>query len=273
MTTTPGAALRRGTGQAHVLRRARGPLPTRVSATPALPPDFRTALERGADRIGLALTAAQVTAIEGHARLLLAWTDAVNLTSIRAPLDLARLHVLDSLSAVPILRDEGEGALLDLGSGGGYPGLPLAVVLGRRALLVDSVGKKARFLETAVTALALGRQIEVATARAESLARGSDRERWPVVTARAVAPLAELVELAFPLLMPGGRLVAWKRGDIAEELTAARRAVDAAGGGVLTVRDPGINELPGHLLVEIRKTGATPADLPRDPAVRRRRPW
>ena len=103
---------------------------------------------------------------------------------------------------------------LDLGSGGGYPGLPLALALpAERALLVDSIAKKAAFLEVAVAAAGVAGRVEIAAARAESLAADRrHRERWPAVTVRAVASLAELVELAFPLLAPGGVLVAWKRG-------------------------------------------------------------
>jgi 16S rRNA (guanine527-N7)-methyltransferase len=93
------------------------------------------------------------------------------------------------------------------------------------------------------------------------------------VTARAVGSLAELVELAFPLLALGGRLVAWKRGDVAAELHAARRAVGALGGGSIDEAPVRVTGLPGHLLVVVTKRGRTAAEYPREPAVRRREPW
>jgi 16S rRNA (guanine527-N7)-methyltransferase len=212
-------------------------------------------------------------AIEGHVRLLVAWNAAINLTAIRDPAAIARLHVVDSLAALPLLATRGVDGLLDLGSGGGFPGLPLAVALDAGALLVDSVGKKARFLAVAAEALELPR-VTATDARAEALASSPrEREAWPLVTARAVAPLAELVELVFPLLRPGGLLVAWKRGEIDAELAAAGRAGEALGGIDLEVTTPGPVALPEHHLVAITKRRPTPPGWPRDPAVRRRRPW
>jgi 16S rRNA (guanine527-N7)-methyltransferase len=182
---------------------------------------------------------------------------------------------VDSLAALPVLATRRVGQFVDLGSGGGFPGLPLAIVLpAHGALLVDSIGKKARFLETVIDAVGLAGRAGVHGGRAEALADdASHRERWPAVLARAVAALPDLVELAFPLLEPGGILVAWKRGDIDTEMDAARRAVAALGSGALEKHDVPVAALPGHRLVVIAKTGRTPDGFPRDPAVRRRAPW
>ncbi len=231
-------------------------------------------LDAGLAELGVVLTPLQRRAIDDHIRLLLAWTGAINLTAIREPAAIAQRHVLDALAAVPLLRTSGQtGRLLDLGSGAGFPGLPLAVALGIEALLVDSVAKKVRFLDTAIEALGLP-GIRAAAARAESLATDPPhRAAWPVVTARAVASLADLVELAFPLLEVGGRLVAWKRGDVELEVDAARRAVAELGGGSIETRPAGLRALPDHRLVVARKTGPTRDGWPRDPAARRRRPW
>jgi 16S rRNA (guanine527-N7)-methyltransferase len=224
-------------------------------------------------------------------------------------------HVLDSLTAVPLLRSAGIDAFVDLGSGGGLPGLPLAIALpAQRALLVESTGKKARFLETAVAAVVPGGDdprpgaagapiapIAVAAVRAEGLARdpahGGDvtgsvapvavaavraealardpahRGAWPCVTARAVAALPDLVELAVPLLGPGGILVAWKRGDLTGELDAGRRGLDALGGGRVELHPVELPALAGHALVVVTAEGQAPAAYPRDPAARARRPW
>ncbi len=140
--------------------------------------------------------------------------------------------------------------------------------------LVDSIGKKTTFLRTVAGATGLAPRVDVETQRSESLAadRGH-RERADVVTARAVGSLGELVELAFPLLRPGGRLIAWKRGETDAELAEGRRAGDALGGGSVTVHEVPVSALPGHRLVEIRKLGRTPPEYPRDPASRRRQPW
>jgi 16S rRNA (guanine527-N7)-methyltransferase len=258
------------------LDRRREPLPTRVEDTPSLPPGYHVALERGLTGLGLVLPPAALAAIEGHVRLLLAWTGRINLTAIRDPSHVAVRHVVDSLTAVAWLQAHGVGTLLDIGSGAGFPGIPLAAALPTVGVtLLEPVGKKSRFLSTAVAATGLGRRVAVRTARAEDLA-GDDRQRghWPAVAARAVGNTAELVELAFPLLAPAGSLIAWKRGDLAEELAAARRAIDALGGGTLDVLEVGIDALPGHRLVVATRAADSivPERYPRDPAARRRRP-
>ena len=221
------------------------------------------------------LPGSTVTALADHLRLLLAWTVAVNLTGIRDPGAAVVAHVLDALAAVPLLRRREIRALLDLGSGGGYPGLALAIALpAERAMLVDSIRKKARFLATAVVALDLSDRVEVAPERAETLAADPrHRERWPAVTARAVGALPEIVELAFPLIEPGGLLVAWKGSETSEERDRAVPALAALGGGTLEVLQVAPPVTAGHVLVVCRKTGRTPARWPRPPAERARHPW
>ncbi|HET9520160.1 MAG TPA: 16S rRNA (guanine(527)-N(7))-methyltransferase RsmG [Candidatus Limnocylindrales bacterium] len=214
-------------------------------------------------------------AIDGHVRLLVAWNVAINLTAIRDPAGIALRHVVDSLTAVPLVVERGIDGLLDLGSGGGFPGVPLAAALPlRRVALVESIRKKAGFLQTATVATGLAPRTSVLASRAEQLAEDrGHRGAWPAVTARAVGTLADLCELAVPLLRVGGCLVAWKRGPIDAELVAARRAVVALGGGEIEVRDVTVPGLEGHHLVTVTKDGQTPPEFPRDPAARRRRPW
>jgi 16S rRNA (guanine527-N7)-methyltransferase len=253
----------------------REPLPTRVRDTPDLPGTYTRSLDRGLVDLGLELDSAARATIDGHVRLLLAWTAAINLTAIREPAAVATGHVLDSLSAIPRLRGRAAERVLDLGSGGGFPGLPIAAALpGASVTLLEPIGKKAAFLRTVVEATGLADRVTVTAARAEALAADPARRAgWSVVTARAVATTADLVELAFPLLELGGVLVAWKRGDLEAELAAARRAVDALGGGALEVHDVAIEGLRGHRLVTVTRGGRVPDGYPRDPAARRRRPW
>jgi len=257
------------------LRRPREPLPTRVEDLPELPSSYGDALAAGLDALRITLDPGARAAIDGHVRLLLAWTTAINLTSVREPARVARRHVVDSLAALELLRARGVDRFLDLGSGGGFPGLPLAAAMpAAEALLVEAVAKKARFLETVVAATGLVGRVRVVADRAEALARaGQERGRWPAVTARAVGALGDLIELAFPLLRPGGHLVAWKRGDLAAELDVARRASRALGGGELEMVRVGDPELAGHVLVVVTKRRATPPGFPRDPALRKRQPW
>jgi 16S rRNA (guanine527-N7)-methyltransferase len=255
--------------------RPRELLPTRVEITQPLPLAYDDALATGLTALGLTVPGEARAAIDGHARLLLAWTAAINLTAIREPAAVAVAHVIDSLSAVPLLRARGVDRFIDLGSGGGYPGLPIAALLpAARALLLEPIRKKTAFLSTAVAAVGLQDTVEAAPVRAEALAADRrHRGRWPAVTARAVAGLGELIELAFPLLAPGGVLVAWKRGDLETEWAGGERALAALGGGTLERLPVTVPGLEGHHLIVATARGAAPAGYPREPGVRRRRPW
>ena len=204
--------------------------------------------------------------------------------------------MIDSLTGLEVLRRRAVDRFIDLGSGGGFPGVTLAAALpADRVLLVDSIGKKVRFLATVIDAVGLGDRVVAEAARAETLALGrADRGSWPAVTARAVASLAELVELAVPLLRPGGILVAWKRGEaddpagLGNELTAARRALGAIDpdgrievgpalgevGMATAASSAGLAALADHRLIEVvRGSGPVATTWPRDPATRRRLPW
>ncbi len=278
--------------QEGCLDRPPDPLPTRVEHNPELPDDYRRALDAGLAALALTVDDAARSIIDGHVRLLLAWNRVINLTAIRDPAGIAIRHVVDSLTALPSLRDRGVSAVVDLGSGGGFPGLPLVAALpARQAVLVESVGKKARFLSTVVEATGLRGTVHVAADRAESLA-APDLPDGAAVLARGVAPLGELVELALPLLAPGRPLIAWKSGSAVdgpdEELSGARRAIAAIDPGAGLEIEPAcpqnadgstpegeaIGALRDHRLVIVtRSSGRVDGAWPRDPAQRRRRPW
>ena len=160
--------------------RPREPLPTRVEDTPELPAEYDARARGRARRPALTLSPAARAAIDGHVRLLLAWTEAINLTGIREPAAVATAHVVDSLSGVGVLRERGIDRFIDLGSGGGYPGLPIAAALpAARALLLEPVAKKAGFLS---------RRGERDRTRGDaSRRRRSGPRRWPPTAAIAAA--------------------------------------------------------------------------------------
>ena len=251
----------------------REPLPTDVADLPRLPDTYGVAFAAALEALDVVVADPIRRAIDDHVRLMLAWNAKINLTAIVEPGDIARLHVADSLAAIRILAAHAVDAFADIGSGAGFPGIPLAAALGTTTLLVESTAKKARFLEAAIGVTGLA-HVDVAAGRAEAVAADPrNREQWPAVTARAVAALPDLVELAFPLLRRGGILVAWKRGDLRAEIAAAERAGRALGGARFDVLNAPQDVLPGHRLVVIEKHRRTPSDYPRDPATRRRRPW
>ncbi|MGH2467063.1 MAG: 16S rRNA (guanine(527)-N(7))-methyltransferase RsmG [Candidatus Limnocylindrales bacterium] len=249
---------------------ARSPLPASTVGLPPLEPGYQAVLDQALEGLGLDLSPGAREAIADQVRLLLAWNAAINLTAVRDPEAIAREHVVDSLTAAPVLRRLGPPtpSLLDLGSGAGYPGLPLGLALGaRRVGLVESIGKKARFLAAGVAAartalLAQGEVpvlFEVLADRAETLAADpAQRGRWDFVTVRAVGPLERLVGLGFPFLQPGGYLVAWKRdagdGRLRAELRIAAGAIEAAGGGPLRVEPVTVAGLEDHRLVIVARS-------------------
>lgn len=168
-------------------------------------PDPRAdALEQGALAMGLALVPAQRQALLALLDELLDWNTRFNLTAIRDPQEMVPKHLLDSLSIQPWLQGR---TIADVGTGAGFPGLPLAIVNpGRRFTLIESIGKKARFVEHAAVALGLA-NVEVVNARAEACPPG---RHFDTVVCRAVGKLADLIRVAGRLCARDGRLLAMK---------------------------------------------------------------
>jgi 16S rRNA (guanine527-N7)-methyltransferase len=233
------------------------------------------ALARDAERIGVRLDAPTLERCARFADLLIERNTTVNLTAITEPADIATKHFLDSFTAIAVRKWTGRERIVDVGSGAGFPGLALHLALpATRVTLVESMGKKARFLEEVTSSLALD-GVEIRNERAEALAR-ERRERYDVGTARALGTLGAIVEYLLPFLRLGGDAIAWK-GRLEAELVGAKKACTAIGGEIVSVTptsELGLGAiLPGRSLVVIRKTRATPARYPRSPAEAKRRPW
>ena len=232
-------------------------------------------LAREAERIGVHLTRAALDRCARYSELLIERNTVTNLTAITDPFDIARKHFLDSLTALAARSWSGRERVIDVGSGAGFPGLALRIALpALRLTLVESQGKKARFLAEVRSALDLN-DVEIESARAETLAIAR-RDRYDVGTARAVGPLGTVVEYLLPFLRLGGDAIAWK-GRLDAELPGARKACNAIGGEIVVVRttsELGLGEvLPGRSLVVVRKVRPTPRRYPRSPAEMKRRPW
>jgi 16S rRNA (guanine527-N7)-methyltransferase len=245
--------------------------------TDSLEADARAArleLERILGHRPIQLPPGFADAVERFVALLLAANRRINLTRVTEPAAVARLHLLDALAALPAIDDlERGGRSLDLGTGGGVPGLVLALARpAQRWVLVDSVRKKADVLRDFVATLGID-NVEVIAERAEVLGHDPEhRESHDLVTARACATLPVLVEYALPLLSVGGALVAWKGPISADELHAGRAAAAACGGGAPAVLPPGFDELGEHRFVVIAKSKPTPQRYPRRPGEPGRHP-
>ncbi len=184
-----------------------------------------------------------------------------------------RVHVADSLTGLEVEELRAAGRIADVGAGAGFPGLALAVALPDAHVdLIESVSRKCEFMRRAIAAASIVNAAVLDT-RSEELAGGTGRDSYDVVSARAVGRLSTLAELASPLLRPNGVLVAWKgKRDEDEELQLARASESLAmtPEKILEVGDRAGSK-HRHLHV-IRKTGPTPADLPRRPGIAKKRP-
>ena len=170
----------------------------------------------------------QLELLATHLMLVIQKNEQINLTRITNLEDAAYLHVVDSLLLWPSFEAAPAGKFVDIGTGAGFPGIPLAIATGRKALLVDSVGKKVNAVGEFIQALGLQNRAEARQARIEPLGKEL-RGQFSVVCARAVAQTNVLVEYAAPLLGKGGRLVVAKARPTEEELTTAKRAAKVCG--------------------------------------------
>jgi 16S rRNA (guanine527-N7)-methyltransferase len=188
----------------------------------------------GTRALDLELTEQQAALLIAHLDLLDDWNSRINLTAIRDRPSQLTKHLLDSLTVLPFLQGE---RIADVGSGAGFPGIPLAIVEpGRHFALIEATGKKCRFLEHVRDTLGLA-NVEVVQSRAEAY---RPEMRFDTVIARAVGPVADLVKVAGPLVVGGGRLLAMKGRYPEDELASRFNGWKVAAVHQLTV--PGLAE-------------------------------
>lgn len=224
--------------------------------------------------VGLRLSAAQMSAMECYERELLKWNTRFNLTAVRDSDGVQVKHFLDSLTCILAMRDTTVNKIVDVGTGAGFPGLPLKIACPTMHLtLVESVGKKADFCRHVVKTLAL-EGVEVVQERAETLGQlAAYREQFDWALARAVAAIPVLVEFLLPLVRVGGRALSMKGESGPAEAQTAERAMRVLGGHLrqlMPVHLPGVVE--ERYLVVVDKVAATPNNYPRRVGVPAKRP-
>lgn len=186
-----------------------------------------------------------------------------NLTRITDGEQARLLHIEDSLVGLPEVNEAPTGLYGDLGSGGGFPGVPLALATGRKTLLVDSVKKKMAIVQSALDDLSLSEQISTSSERIEDLPL-EYKEKFAVLTARALSKLVSLIELASPLLKKGGRLVCYKAQLSSEELEEALAAQDLVGVKMISQREICLSDgETTRTIVVFEKIGKSRIKLPR----------
>ena len=205
---------------------------------------------------------------------LLEWNSKFNLTAIRDSDSIRTKHFLDSLSCVLAWKSNPPGRLMDVGTGAGFPGIPLKIIYPNLKLtLVESVGKKAMFCQHIVSVLGL-EQVEVIQARAEELGQDSNhREKYDCAVARAVANLNVLSEYLIPLVKIGGTMLAQKGESGPAEAQSAEGAMKLLGGKLkqlIPVHLPGV--VDDRYLILVDKVAATPPKYPRKPGIAAKQP-
>jgi 16S rRNA (guanine527-N7)-methyltransferase len=229
---------------------------------------------QAADLFQVEISPEQAVQFDTYARELAAWNDHTNLTAITDPAAVRVRHFLDSLSLARVVDLRSGMQVIDVGTGAGFPGLPLAMVYpALQVTLLEATGKKINFLQHIIDTLNLANAVTL-KARAEEAGHMRDqRAAYDLVLARAVARLPGLLEYMLPLAKVGGLCIAMKGKTAQEEAERSKRALETLGGklrAIETVQLPERDE--PHYLVVVEKISATPPLYPRKPGIPTRKP-
>lgn len=219
-------------------------------------------LKNGFSAMKLSVSDAQIAQLEDFTARMLETNKVMNLTRITDPKEIAEKHLLDCASLLQA-ADFSKKSVVDVGCGAGFPGMPLHILCPSCELtLLDSLGKRIRFLQGCIDAMNLS-DIEAVHARAEEFA-AKHSEQYDFAVSRAVAQLNVLAELSLPLVKQGGAFIAMKSKDTDEELERAKKAIRLLGGEIEKIIDYTIPHTEiTHRLVVIRKKNHTPKQYPR----------
>jgi 16S rRNA (guanine527-N7)-methyltransferase len=239
--------------------------------------DDENVLIDGAQRLGINLNEEQIKKFSRYLELLVQWNQKINLTSLKTPQEIIIKHFLDSISCIKVINkyiDSERINIIDIGTGAGFPGMPIKIICPSiRLSLLEARKKKTTFLEN-VTEEMNFQQVKILNGRAETFGKGADhRERYDIAISRAVASLNVLSEYCLPLVRMGGLFIAQKGRSYKQETEKSLKAVQLLGGeliGIEKVITPFINQ-ERYLLV-IKKIKYTPSKYPRKEGLPQKRP-
>lgn len=226
---------------------------------------MRVFLEKAASEYGVELSEKQLQQFQRYYELLIEWNEKINLTAITEPQEVAVKHFIDSVSAWDKKRFEGAKSIIDVGTGAGFPGIPLKIFQPQlKLVLLDSLNKRIKFLQTVVDELQLD-NVECIHARAEEGAKNPKlRENFDIAVSRAVARLPVLAEYCIPFVKVGGTFAALKGMKFAEEAEEGKKALQILGGSEpisVEKKLPGLDDK--RAVIYVKKIKSTPKKYPR----------
>lgn len=226
---------------------------------------MRVFLEKAASEYGVELSEKQLQQFQRYYELLIEWNEKINLTAITEPQEVAVKHFIDSVSAWDEKRFEGTKSIIDVGTGAGFPGIPLKIFQPQlKLVLLDSLNKRIKFLQTVVDELQLD-NVECIHARAEEGAKNPKlRENFDIAVSRAVARLPVLAEYCIPFVKVGGTFAALKGMKFAEEAEEGKKALQILGGSEpvsVEKKLPGLDDK--RAVIYVKKIKSTPKKYPR----------
>ena len=231
-------------------------------------------LKQAIEAFGYDSSADALDKFERYMQLILEWNEKVNLTAITERDEFIKKHFIDSLCCLPHEEYKEAETVIDVGTGAGFPGMPLAIVSpDKKFLLIDSLNKRIKILNEIIAELGL-KNVEAVHGRAEELARNKlYREQFDICVSRAVSRLSVLSEYCLPFVRKGGWLAAYKGPDAEREIEDARSALGKLGGKVMEVKDTDMSQFGiSHRIVYIQKTMNTPKVYPRKAGTPEKKP-
>ena len=232
---------------------------------------FEKMQEKSKD-LGISFSVKQTEQFFEYMNLLIEWNEKMNLTAITEPDEIILKHFIDSITILKELEDGSK--LVDVGTGAGFPGIPLSIMNPTLQItLVDSLNKRLIFLQEVVNKLKL-ENIEIVHARAEEFGQNKKyREQFDISTSRAVANLSTLSEYLIPLVKVGGKVISMKAVEAKQELNEAKKAIEILGGTVEKVDEFNLPQSDiGRTVIIIRKNKITPNKYPRKPGTPSKEP-
>lgn len=232
---------------------------------------FSEELEIAAKQIEIELTKEQIEKYYNYMNLLLEWNEKINLTAIIEPREIILKHFVDSLTIAKYIKDDEK--LIDVGTGAGFPGIPLSIVKENTDIvLLDSLNKRINFLEEVKENLKL-ENITTIHGRAEEFGKNKkERETYDIATSRAVAPLNILLEYLLPLVKVGGKAICMKGSNI-EEIENAKNALEILGGQIEKIEEITLpnSDIKRNIII-VKKVKNTPSKYPRKPGTPSKEP-